>query len=93
MFQSLLAGSVSANSWIIYLVLLWTLPWKGVALWKSAKNEHKWWFIALLIFNTLAILEIIYIFFFSKKKEFVERIGEKVEIKEDKDEYGEDKEN
>ena len=93
MFQSLLSGSLSANSWIIYLILLWTLPWKGVALWKSARNEHKWWFIALLVLNTLAILEIIYIFFFSKKKEVVERIEEKVEIKEDKDEDGEDKEN
>ena len=57
------------NSWILLLIVLWTLPWKGVALWKAAKNHHKIWFIALLIFNTLAILEIIYIFFFSKKRE------------------------
>lgn len=55
------------NTWIILLIALWTLPWKGVALWKSAKNSQKWWFIALLILNTLAILEIIYIFYFSKK--------------------------
>jgi len=56
------------NSWIILLIALWTLPWKGVALWKSARNAQKGWFIALLVLNTLAILEITYIFYFSKKK-------------------------
>jgi len=82
MTQSLLAGSLSANSWLIWLILLWTLPWKGVALWKAARNEHKWWFIALLILNTMAILEIIYIFFFSGKKGIVEKKEEKVEVQE-----------
>jgi lipoprotein signal peptidase len=43
------------------------LPWKGVALWRAAINNHKGWFVALLLLNTLAILEIIYIFVFSKK--------------------------
>jgi methionyl-tRNA synthetase len=60
------------NLWIIILGIIWTLPWKGVALWKSARNSHKKWFIALLILNTLAILEILYIFVFSKKKEKIE---------------------
>ena len=55
------------NQWIILLATLWTIPWKGVALWRSAKNNHKWWFIALLVINTLGILEILYIFLFSKK--------------------------
>ncbi len=54
--------------WIIAILVLWTLPWKGVALWKSARNGQKAWFIIFLIVNTLAILEIIYIFVFSKKK-------------------------
>ena len=57
------------NQWIIFLVILWTLPWKGVALWKAAKNNHQKWFISLLLVNTLAILEIIYIFYFSKEKQ------------------------
>lgn len=54
---------------ILFLIMAWSLPWKGVALWKAAKNHHKGWFIALLVINTLAILEIIYIFYFSKKQE------------------------
>jgi hypothetical protein len=56
------------NQWIALLILLWTLPWKGVALWKAAKNNHQWWFIAIFLLNTLAILEILYIFVFGKKK-------------------------
>ncbi len=59
---------ILGNSWIFLLITLWTLPWKGVALWKSAKNKQLGWFIAMLVLNTLAILEIIYIFYFSKKK-------------------------
>jgi methionyl-tRNA synthetase len=54
--------------WVILLLALWTLPWKGVALWRSAGNKQLAWFICIFIFNTLAILEIIYIFGFSKKK-------------------------
>jgi hypothetical protein len=61
----------SMPTWMTLLVLLsiaWTLPWKGVALWKSARNKHLVWFIVMLVVNTLAILEIIYIFGFSKRK-------------------------
>jgi len=56
-------------SWIILLLAVWTLPWKCVALWRAAGNKHLWWFIAIFLLNTLAILEIIYIFGFSKNKE------------------------
>ena len=55
-------------SWILVLLVLWTVPWKGVALWKAAGNKDLVWFIVLLLLNTLAILEILYIFVFSKKK-------------------------
>ncbi len=54
----------SGQLWFI-LISLWTLPWKGVALWKSARAQEKWWFIALLLINTIGILEIVYIFFFA----------------------------
>lgn len=56
------------NPWIVGLIALWVIPWKGVALWKSARNKQTVWFIALLVLNTLAILEILYIFIFSKKR-------------------------
>lgn len=63
------------NPWLIWLIILWILPWKGVALWKSARNKQTGWFIALLILNTLAILEILYIFIFSRKKRISEGYG------------------
>ena len=55
--------------WILLLLALWAIPWKGVALWKASKNNQKIWFIVLLVVNTVGILEIVYIFYFSKKKE------------------------
>ena len=56
------------NSGWLYLILIWVLAWKGVALWKAARNGHKKWFVVLLVVNTLALLEIVYIFYFSKPK-------------------------
>ncbi|MEK7447702.1 MAG: DUF5652 family protein [Patescibacteria group bacterium] len=56
------------NSWVLVLLALWSVPWKGWALWKAVKNDDRAWFIVLLIVNTLAILEIFYIFIFSKRK-------------------------
>jgi uncharacterized protein YpmS len=47
---------------------VWSLIWKGLALWKAARLSSKWWFIILLLVNTLGILEIIYFFFVSKKE-------------------------
>lgn len=52
---------------LIILIALWTLPWKGVALWKAARLSHKRWFIVLLVVNTVGILEIYYIFFVARK--------------------------
>lgn len=55
------------NTWIALAVIIWTLPWKAVALWMSARRSQKGWFIVLLVLNTLAILDILYIFVFSKE--------------------------
>jgi len=55
------------NSWILLVLVLWSLPWKGIALWKSARAKDLVWFLVLLVINTLGILEIVYIFVISKK--------------------------
>jgi hypothetical protein len=49
------------------VVILWTLPWKIYAVWLAAKHDQKKWFVALIVLNTLAILEIIYVFHILKK--------------------------
>lgn len=58
---------ILVHPFFLTAVVLWTLPWKGVALWRAAKRGEMKWFIVLLVVNTLGVLEIIYIFFFSKK--------------------------
>lgn len=50
------------------VVLVWSFIWKGLALWKSARLGQKWWFIAMLLINSVGILEILYIYYFSEKK-------------------------
>lgn len=46
--------------------LIWSLAWKGFALWKSAGKKQLIWFVVLLIINTSGLLEIAYIFFLNK---------------------------
>lgn len=54
------------NPWLFIPLLIWSLFWKGLALWKAARDGSKAWFIILLVINTIGILEILYIFVFSK---------------------------
>jgi hypothetical protein len=53
---------------LIIVLAVWTLIWKGIALWYAAGKKDKVWFIALLILNTAGILDILYIFVFSKRQ-------------------------
>jgi hypothetical protein len=60
-------GGVPIPMWLMVAVILWSIPWKGVALWKAARLSHKKWFVILLVANTLGILEIFYIYFIARK--------------------------
>ncbi|MCC6404891.1 MAG: hypothetical protein IT405_00705 [Candidatus Yanofskybacteria bacterium] len=52
-----------------YLALFaWVVVWKGLALWRAAQKEQKWWFVVLLVINTLGILEILYVYVFSVER-------------------------
>lgn len=46
---------------LIVVAIIWSIIWKGIALWKASRNNQWGWFIAILLINTLGILEIIYI--------------------------------
>ncbi|OGC46531.1 hypothetical protein A2V49_00595 [candidate division WWE3 bacterium RBG_19FT_COMBO_34_6] len=53
----------------IYIPLaIWDLVWKAIALWTSAKNDQKYWFVALLIINSIGILPITYLIIDKNKK-------------------------
>jgi len=60
--------SVGATIVLFAIISIWTLIWTGLALWKSARKKQLVWFIVLLVVNTMGILEILYIFLFSKIK-------------------------
>lgn len=61
-------GVLFAFGGLLFVILLvWSLFWKGMALWKAAREGSKVWFVVLLVINTLGILEILYIYVFSKK--------------------------
>ena len=59
---------IGVNELIIIVLLsgavAWSLIWKGIALWHAARNGQKGWYVALLVVNTLGVLEILYLFVF-----------------------------
>jgi hypothetical protein len=62
-------GQLGIPPWalcILIVIMIWSIIWKGIALWKSARNNSPVWFVILLLCNTAGILEILYIFVFSK---------------------------
>lgn len=56
------------NPFATILLTIWILTWKGFALWTASKKDQKPWFIAILVINTLGLLEIIYLFVVPKIK-------------------------
>ena len=51
---------------LIIPLVIWSLVWKGLALWRAARRGETYWFVALLVINTLGILEILYLYVFTK---------------------------
>lgn len=58
---------LQTHSYILVLIGIWDLTWKGLALWKASQNHQRNWFIALLIVNSVGILPICYLKFFQTK--------------------------
>lgn len=54
---------------LMFVLIVWSLAWKGLALWKAARLNQKAWFIILLVINTAGLLEIIYYFLIARQKE------------------------
>lgn len=60
--------SILNNFWILIPLVAWMLAWKGIALWKAARLGQAGWFVAILVLNTVGILDIVYIFAIARKK-------------------------
>lgn len=76
-----IANQLGVPIWIFTIILAWIIIWKLLALWKSARNNHLTWFIVLAVVNTVGILEILYIYVFSKlmkpKKQVIKKKSSK----------------
>jgi len=70
MNQFLLGNFEPTGSQVVMfvIILLWTLFWKGLALWHAVRRNEKKWFIALLVLNTFSLLELVYLFYVVKIK-------------------------
>jgi len=53
---------------VLSLLAVWSLVWKGFALYRAGKQNHPGWFIAIFITFSVGILEILYLVFFSKRR-------------------------
>ncbi len=80
MFEAILSSAALFLAYLYadptaYMVtMVWVLIWKGLALWHAGTQKHKFWFVVLWIFNTLGILPILYLAFFSEKA-FIKKIN------------------
>lgn len=65
------------------LVFIWSIVWEALALWRAAKLNQKYWFIAILLLSvyTFGVAPIIYLFFFAKNKMTIEELKGFINIK------------
>ena len=61
-----IASQLGVPLWLFAIIFVWIIVWKLLALWKSARNNHIAWFLIIAVINTIGILEILYIYVFSK---------------------------
>ena len=62
-------NNFNLNSALFSLLVVWSVIWKGFALWYAARNKQLAWFIALIVINTAGIFEILYLVFFRRNRE------------------------
>ena len=69
MFEQLMMGGALTGAFLAFIIIIsiWSLIWKGMALWKCGQNNQLAWFVIILIFNTAGILPIVYLLFFQPK--------------------------
>lgn len=58
---------IEAHPVLLSVLFAWSLFWTGMALWKSARLSHKWWFLIVLVVNSVGIVAIIYLYFIARR--------------------------
>ena len=64
---SLPQAMISGFVFFLIILMVWSLIWKGMALWRAARRGEKVWFIVFLLVNTVGILEILYLYVFGRE--------------------------
>jgi len=60
-------GAMSTGTIVLIVVLMiWSIIWKGLALWRAARRHDTVWFIIFMFLNTVGILEIVYYYLIAK---------------------------
>ena len=65
-YLSMFQAQLGIPTWLFVAIIIWSVVWKLLAFWKSARKNHVVWFIIFAIVNTVGILEILYIYIFSE---------------------------
>jgi hypothetical protein len=47
---------------LLVVLVLWSILWKSLALWHSARQGRPYWFVAFIILNTIGVLELVFLF-------------------------------
>ena len=60
---SMMNGYGYGAGWLAWLwpLLILDVVLRGVALWRAGRDGQKWWFVALLVVNSMGILPGIYL--------------------------------
>ncbi|MDR0462616.1 MAG: DUF5652 family protein [Pseudomonadales bacterium] len=59
--MNLLESNSAGFGLVIVLIVVWSIFWKGLALWHAARKKQSVWFVVMLLINSVGILEIIYL--------------------------------
>jgi len=54
-------NSILTNQPLFLLILIWSLVWKGLALWRAARKGDKTWYVVILLINLLGLESIVYL--------------------------------
>lgn len=65
-YLSEISTQLGISAWLLIVIIIWSIFWKILALWKSARKGNPIWFVVLFFFNTIGIIEILYIYVFSE---------------------------
>lgn len=63
---------------LFVILVLWSVGWKILSIWKAARHGQKIWFGALFLINSIGILDLVYLGFFQKgEKNIIQKLRER----------------